>query len=100
MDTIGLDGAITTVSASRIASSTPGAGAAAPRPSTSSDVMSSRAPPFTRYSWNVRTPCAVVMRVRTGSSHIGSMRAATPRRTASSAATSCSAAPAARRTVR
>ena len=80
IETTGLEGQITIASASAIACSRPGAGRAESMPSISMRVISSAAPSRTRYSWKVLAPAGVVMRVRTGSSVIGSTVASTPRR--------------------
>ena len=100
IDTTGLEGTITIRSASAIDSTTPGAGRAPAAPSSSIRSIGSAAPCLTRYSWKLRTPAGVVMRVRTGSSVIGMIRASTPSRAAISAVTSLSRAPSARRRVR
>jgi hypothetical protein len=58
IDTTGLDGQITTTSASSIASITPGAGDAVSTPSNRIALTSSRAPRRTQYSWKCRSiPC-------------------------------------------
>ena len=75
-------------SAAAIASSTPGAGRASSIPTNSIRSIVSAAPCLTRYSWKVRVPAGVVMRLRTGSSVIGRSVAATPRRAQISAVTS------------
>ncbi len=100
IDTTGLEGQITIVSASAIASSTPGAGTAASMPSNTMLSICSAAPCLTRYSWKVRTPSGVVMRLRTGSSVIGITCATTPSRAQISAVIIDSAAPCPMRTVR
>ena len=71
IDTTGLDGAITIVSAAAIASRTPGAGEAVSTPANSILVIVSRAPSRTRYSWNAFAPVGVWITVRISSSLIG-----------------------------
>ena len=92
-ETYGLLGANTIASASRIASSTPGAGRAssAPANETASTSSSCRLP--TNHSWNENAPAGVVTCVRSGSSVAGTMRLVTPAAVASLPVTAESGSP-------
>ena len=72
MDTTGFDGAITTTSASAMASRTPGAGTASPAPAKRTPEMATSWLRRTKYSWKpISGPEASVTRVSTGWSLAG-----------------------------
>ena len=100
MLTSGFDGVRMTASASRMASMTPGAGAALVAPSK----MISQAWPsvrrWTKYSWKSSTPSSVRILVRSRSLVTGVMRAGTSRALAISAVASASVRPRRMRSVR
>ena len=83
IETTGLEGQITIRSAPAIAVEQARGRPGRLDPDAARSARSARAAPCsTRYSWKLRSPAGVVMRVRTGSSDIGSIRAATPSRRA------------------
>ena len=101
IDTTGLDGQTTTVSAPAMASRTPGPGRAAAAPAKRTRCTATSWWSFTKYSWNpTSSPPTRRSRVRSGSSVTGSRRTPTPNRSASSAVTVPSGAPSDRRWVR
>src|SRR3989442_561441 len=89
----GLEGQTTTRSASRIASSTPGAGRARSAPSYSTPTTSTWHLSRTKYSWKPSRPSGVRIVVRTASSLIGRILDATPSAWARSAVTAESVRP-------
>ena len=91
--TTGLLGAIAMRSASRIASSTPGAAVALSIPPKRIARTSSSVRRFTKYSWNVSVPASVSTIVRMRSSDTGSRRSSRPNASTIVCVTSDSVAP-------